>query len=372
MQKKSLEINQFQIRKNNLIDSRIVNQHLNLEIYNSGSIVLKIERLSFTSNNISYGVAGEKLGYWKFFPALKNKNNEWGCIPAWGFAKVIHSKNENLMIGERFFGYFPLADILIFDEVNISGNTIIDMSKHRKELPLVYNTYIKVTDNPDDETDNLKTLLFPLHVTAFCLCDFLQDVSYYQSEQILILSASSKTAIGLAQGLNEIKGVPDTIGVTSQNNMDFVKHLESYTHVISYEDLQKINQNKKTLIIDMSGNRKILGSLHKSLNKNMIKCITVGMTHWDSEKNKKDVLSQMMIRERTEFFFAPTHIKKRTKDWGDKALNKKTNTFMKDRIIQSKNWIKVKEIKGLNNFAIIYDIFTRGTIKPEEGIIITL
>ncbi|MAI06501.1 MAG: hypothetical protein CMM14_04370 [Rhodospirillaceae bacterium] len=372
MQKKSIKINQFQTRKTSLIDSRLVNQQLDLEIYNSGSIVLKIEKLSFTSNNISYGVAGEKLGYWKFFPPLKNKSNEWGCIPAWGFAKVIHSKNENLMIGEKFFGYFPLADILIFDEVNISGNTMIDMSKHRKELPLVYNTYIKVSDNPDDETDNLKALLFPLHVTAFCLCDFLQDVSYYQSEQILILSASSKTAIGLAQGLDEIKGVPDTIGVTSPNNIDFVKDLKSYTHILSYEDLDKISHNKKTVIIDMSGNRKILGSLHNSLKENMIKCITVGMTHWDSETIPKDILSQMMIRERTEFFFAPTHIKKRTKDWGERGFNKKINTFMKARIIQSKNWIKIKEIKGLNNFSSMYDNFTRGTIKPEEGLIITL
>ena len=372
MKKSLFKIKQFQTSKSNLKDTRLINEEINLKTYTSGSIVLKIEKLSFTSNNISYGVAGEKLGYWKFFPALENKSNIWGCIPAWGFAKVIHSKNENLKIGERFFGYFPLANILILNEVNISTNSVVDMSKHRKELPRVYNTYIRVSDDSNDETDNLKALLFPLHVTAFCLCDFLQDLNYYQSEQILILSASSKTAIGLAQGLVEKKSVPDTIGVTSQDNIGFVKDLKSYTHVISYEDLHKISHNKKTIIIDMSGNRKILGSLHNSLRENMIKCITVGMTHWDSETTSKDRLSQMMIRKRTEFFFAPSHIKNRINNWGERGFNKKINTFMKARIIQSKNWIKIKEIQGLNNFVSMYDNFTRGTIKPKEGIIITL
>ena len=58
-----------------------------------------------------------------------------------------------------------------------------------------------------------------------------------------------------------------------------------------------------------------------SLGDNMLKCLTVGMTHWDNEVTAEDALGQAMLRDRTEFFFAPAHIQKRFKDWGLTAIN---------------------------------------------------
>jgi len=51
--------------------------------------------------------------------------------------------------------------------------------------------------------DDIKSLLFPLHITSFCICDALEDEGYFGADQIIIVSASSKTAIGVAQGLQE-------------------------------------------------------------------------------------------------------------------------------------------------------------------------
>ena len=36
-------------------------------------------------------------------------------------------------------------------------------------------------------------------------------------------------------------------------------------------------------MVDMAGSREVLGTLHGSLGDNMLKCLTVGMTHWDNE-----------------------------------------------------------------------------------------
>ena len=55
----------------------------------------------------------------------------------------------------------------------------------------------------DPSKDNLRSLLFPLHITSFCICDALEEESYLDADQIIIVSASSKTAIGLAQGLKD-------------------------------------------------------------------------------------------------------------------------------------------------------------------------
>jgi hypothetical protein len=122
----------------------------------------------------------------------------------------------------------------------------------------------------------------------------------------------------------------------------------------------------------MAGSREILGTLHGSLGDNMLKCLTVGMTHWDNEVTAEDALGQAMLRERTEFFFAPAHIQKRFKDWGYEGYTQKTNEFMKARSDQSLDWMSIKEINGMDDFISTYERFVDGDISPNEGIIIKI
>ena len=49
-------------------------------------------------------------------------------------------------------------------------------------------------------------------------------------------------------------------------------------------------------MVDMAGSREILGTLHGSLGNNMLKCYTVGMTHWENEVTAEDALGQAMLR----------------------------------------------------------------------------
>ena len=370
----SLIKEELQTSKINLTERRIVTTDFNLDDLNEGEIIVEIESFAFTSNNVTYGVAGEMMGYWKFFPSTKDPENIWGCIPMWGFAKIKHSNNEELKTGERLFGYFPASNILVMKPIKISQKTFIDGQDHRKDLPPVYNNYIRLNneDSYNKDNDNLIALLFPLHITSFCLCDYLQCEDYLGAEQIIIVSASSKTAIGLAQGLHREKGRPEIVGLTSKRNLDFVKDLNSYDHVITYDELDNINIDSPAVMVDMAGNREILGKLHSSLGNKMIKCITVGMTHWDNETTADDTMGQLMNRERTEFFFAPDHIQKRINDWGTEGYNQKTSSFMDTRAEQSKSWMNIKEVSGLDNFLSTYDNVIQGDINPNEGIIVNI
>ena len=363
---------QLQTFKNDLLKTRIV-QTQNIEI-KEGEISVLIESFAFTSNNVTYGVAGDTIGYWQFFKATEDKNNDWGCIPVWGFAKIIKSNVEELIVGERLFGCFPPGDILNLKPIKVTNQGFADGKEHRKDLPALYNNYIRLSGdaNYDASIDNIRSLLFPLHVTSFCICDALEDEAYYEAEQILIVSASSKTAIGVAQGLQETSNTPSIIGLTSQKNLDFVNNLNCYDEVITYDQLSKVNFNLKSVMVDMAGSREILGTLHGSLGNNMLKCLTVGMTHWDNEVTAEDALGQAMLRERTEFFFAPAHIQKRVKDWGYDGYNQKTNEFMEARSNQSIDWMQVKKIIGLEDFISTYEEFVGGDINPNEGIIVEL
>ena len=363
---------QLQTLKNDLSKTRIV-QTKNPEI-EAGEISVLIESFAFTSNNVTYGVAGKTIGYWQFFKTTEDANNEWGCMPVWGFAKIIKSNVDELIVGERLFGYFPPGDILNLKPIKVTNQGFADGKEHRKDLPAVYNNYLRLSGdaNYDNSIDNIRSLLFPLHITSFCICDALQDEAYFGADQIIIVSASSKTAIGLAQGLQETSNAPSIIGLTSEKNLGFVKNLGCYDEVITYDHLSNVNFNLKSVMVDMAGSRKILGTLHGSLADNMLKCLTVGMTHWDNEVTAEDALGQAMLRERTEFFFAPAHIQKRVIDWGYEGYNQKTTDFMKARSNQSIDWMQVKKINGLKNFISTYEKFVSGDINPNEGIIVEL
>jgi len=360
---------ELQTLKTNLHQTRIVSR--NSAEMHEGEILLKIEKFSFTANNVTYGVAGDTIGYWQFFPASENVNGEWGCIPMWGFAKVVISNNKEIEEGERVFGYFPPAKELAINPIKISSQAFMDGKEHRKELPPVYNNYVRLNgeENYDASMDNIRALLFPLHITAFCLCDALEEKSYEGASQIIIVSASSKTAIGLAQGLADTKDAPKVVGLTSKNNAKFVESLGCYDEVISYDDLENVS-NDLSVMVDMSGNQSILSTVQESLGDKMLKCITVGMTHWDKAGTAEEALVQAELQERTEFFFAPAHIQKRNNDWGKEGYNERTSIFMNARATQSLEWMQIKEVSGLDNFTQTYEEIVSGNINPNEGIIV--
>ena len=198
---------EFQTLKSDITKTRIFEGEIDLDVIDEDEIIVRVETFSFTANNISYGVAGDTLGYWQFFPAKENIDDQWGCIPMWGFAKVINSRHLEIQENERLFGYFPPSDYLRLKPTKINKQNFLDSVSHRKDLPIIYNNYLRLDGeiDYDQSTDSIRALLFPLHLTAYCLCDALKCENYYDSDQVIILSASSKTAIGLAQGLSEEK-----------------------------------------------------------------------------------------------------------------------------------------------------------------------
>ena len=98
--------------------------------------------------------------------------------------------------------------------------------------------------NYDASTDNVRSLLNPLHVTSFCLCDALQSEKYHGASQVVILSASSKTAIGLAQGLADAKDSPTSCRCYLEDQYDFVASLGCYDEIICYDQLGNMDGSK--------------------------------------------------------------------------------------------------------------------------------
>ncbi|HEY2570472.1 MAG TPA: DUF2855 family protein, partial [Solirubrobacteraceae bacterium] len=161
-----------------------------------GQARLRVERFGLSANNITYAMFGEAMSYWKFFGA----DDGWGRMPVWGFAEVDESTAEQLEPGTRVYGYLPPSSELIVAPARVDTRGFLDASAHRAGLPAAYNGYVRVDADPIYEagTEDLQMLLRPLFFTSFLIDDFLDDASLFGARTVVLSSASSKTASGLA------------------------------------------------------------------------------------------------------------------------------------------------------------------------------
>lgn len=359
---------QFQVKKKQFVEAEIAS--LSERALSTGEVLVKIDRFAYTANNITYAVAGDMIGYWQFFPATSDRDEaEWGVIPVWGFADVVSSNNDEIPVGDRFYGYFPPATHTVMKPARVTPTQFLESAEHRRALPAGYNLYRRVSGEPDYDRamDNARMIFYPLHLTAFCIVDALQDSNWYGAEQIIILSASSKTSLGLAVGLHDMEVGPKSVGMTSTKNLDSTQELGIYDELHTYTDFAGIDKNKPAVIVDMSGNIAVVNQLVELLGDNMKYVIQVGMTHWDKAGQRVN-----LPKEQQEFFFAPGHMQKRMKDWGPEEFNKKTNEYYLKSSAKISQWMSYEKIAGLEGLSAIHKDVCNGNIPANKGLVVEL
>lgn len=354
---------QFQIRKDDLSQQRLA--QADAAVLEAGQIRVAVRQFALTANNVTYAVTGDQLGYWQFFPAIGDDADGWGVMPVWGFAEVIESLTDSVRVGGRLYGFLPPATELVMTPGNVTERLFTDVSPHRTKLPAVYNNYRRVSAEPgyDGSTDNERMLLGPLLTTSWCLWDALQDRDWYGAQQVVIASASSKTSVGLSYALKNDPNTPPVIGLTSPVNLDFVNSLGTYDRGVTYDNITDIDGSVPTVIVDMSGNSKVLGRLHAHLADNMKWCLNVGITHWDQMGGHGDI-----IRDRSEMFFAPSHIQQRMTEWGPAAFDQKIAAFMAETGQRSRDWMSVFREQGLA--LDVFEMVRQGNMPPDQGLVV--
>ena len=106
---------EFAVAKHDLQQSKLIETRLP-DALPSDALLVKVDRFAFTANNITYAVLGDQLKYWSLFPAPDG----FGNIPVWGFGEVIASKHPMVPVGERLFGYFPMATHLVIEAADVT------------------------------------------------------------------------------------------------------------------------------------------------------------------------------------------------------------------------------------------------------------
>ncbi|MGZ8782367.1 MAG: DUF2855 family protein [Gaiellaceae bacterium] len=264
-----------------------------------GEAQLLVERFALSANNITYAVKGEELGYWRLFPAPAG----WGVIPAWGYASVVRSRSPALLEGQLVFGTVPMGThFTVRPAAHPAG--FVDSSAHRSELARVYNQYLAVAGDGDDTA----LVLRPLFATSLLL-DLALAEAPEPAQTVILTSASSKTAYGLAHLLGERR--VRTIGLTSARRRAWVESLGLYDAVHAYGDLRHVRATGAAALVDFAGDGTLVRRVHELLGETLIRSILVGCTHWQAAADET-----LPPGPEREFFFAPTEIARRSRELG--------------------------------------------------------
>ncbi len=253
-----------------------------------GQVLLTVDHFAFTSNNVTYAAFGSAMKYWNFFPT----ETGWGNIPVWGFADVSLSNVDGIEPGERFYGYYPMASHLSVTPGRVNTNGFSDSAAHRQEMHPLYNQYLRTTTDPayQQDTEALQMLLRPLFITSLMIDDFLDDNQFFGAKNVIISSASSKTAYGLAFALSQRANRDyQIIGLTSEANRQFVNSLGIYDQILSYDQCTQLDASVASVYVDMAGSASLRSEIHHHLSDNVVYSCAVGGTHWEDLGGGQDL-----------------------------------------------------------------------------------
>ncbi|HTU62815.1 MAG TPA: DUF2855 family protein [Polyangiales bacterium] len=337
----------------------------------AGEALLKVDRVAITTNNVTYAVFGDAMQYWSFFPTGQEG---WGHMPVWGFADVVESTVQGVEPGERFYGYFPIASHLRVSPARVSARGFYDGAEHRLSLVSAYNHYTRCSSDPyyDKQYENYQMLTRPLIITSFFAADFLADNSFFGAEQLLVSSASSKTAYGTAFCLQGTSGV-ELVGLTSARNKAFTEALGCYQRVITYEELEQQPASTRTVYLDFAGDTSLRERVHRHFGDALVyDCVAGSAQNTDPSHLRVPGLPG----PEPKLYFAPVQIAKRNKEWGHDQVNKRFGEAQRafiQRVSDPKNpWMKLVEHHGLEGAAALIQNMVAGKINPSDGHVVAL
>jgi hypothetical protein len=358
-----MTITQVHVRKTALTDAVLA--EMPLAPLADGAVRLAVESFSVTANNVTYAVAGDSFKYWDFFPAPDG----FGIVPMWGHARVIESHCPDIAVGERVYGYLPMASHLDVVPGRVSAGGFLDTTDYRQPMSPVYNSYTRLAADPEhDSSREAERMIFgPLFRTGFLIEYFLRAQDWFGAEQLIVTSASSKTALGLASVSRQSSPGIRRIGLTSRGNVGFVTATGLYDEVVAYDDLERVPV-LRSVSVDFAGNADLLAQVHRHFDAALVHSALVGMTHIEARSTFGG--AEPLPGPKPALFFAPDHAVAFFKAHGPEEGGKLVAAAWHEFLKAADGTVAIERHKGLEAARTVFSAMVAGQIDPAKGVVI--
>ena len=351
-----------QVMRNNITETRLVER--DLPALPENAIRLRVESFAVTANNVTYAVAGDAFGYWNFFPG----EDGWGVVPMWGHAVIEASNHADIAVGERVYGYLPMATHLDVLPVNLSAGGFSDGSAHRQPMSPIYNQYSRLAADPEhDPAKEAQRMIFgPLFKTGFLIEAMMRREGWFGAQAVILTSASSKTALALASVARDKSPQMERIGLTSAGNVDFVKATGLYDAVLAYGDVASLPQ-VPSVSVDFAGSAAVLHAIHTALGDQLKYSCTVGATHVGAGFGRDN---GSLPGPKPVLFFAPDHAVATIKELGPRGFGEAVAASWKIFLGETEGAVSVDTRSGLAAAEQAFADTLKGIADPAVGIVI--
>ncbi len=351
-----------QVDRSNIAQTRLVSRDLSALPENA--VRLRVESFAVTANNVTYAVAGDAFGYWNFFPG----EGTWGVVPMWGHAVVEASNHADIAVGERVYGYLPMATHLDVLPVNLSAGGFSDGAAHRQPMSPIYNQYSRLAADPEhDPAKEAQRMIFgPLFKTGFLIEAMMRREGWFGAKAVILTSASSKTALALASVARNKSPEVKRIGLTSAGNVDFVKATGLYDAVLAYGDIASLPQ-VPSVSVDFAGSAAVLHAIHTALGDQLKYSCTVGATHVGAGFGRDN---GSLPGPKPVLFFAPDHAVASIKELGPRGFGEAAAASWKIFLGETEGAVSVDTRSGLAAAEQAFADTLKGIADPAVGIVI--
>lgn len=344
----------FEINRGDLEQTRLIKRDAGELAENS--VRVRLERFALTANNITYAEFGDELQYWSFFPT----EDGWGRMPVWGFATIIESNHAEISIGSRYFGFWPVSETVdLLPQTNNQG--FFDVSPHRRNLPAIYNSYLRSGDAATRDADSMEATFRPLFMTSYLISQQIRD-EHGSAIDALIASASSKTALGTAFCLQ--RAGLHCAGLSSPSRLSGLSSMGLYGKLASYQCISEIENTKPTVFVDIAGNTNIRAAVHNHLRDALVQSFVVGASH-----NQRGRSGESLPGPKPTMFFAPSAYETVIARDGAADFHRQFGRAWSEFTAFAGDWLQPEYCENAAGFADGYHRVRAGEISTESVLI---
>jgi hypothetical protein len=330
-----------------------------------GSVRLRVESFAVTANNVTYAAIGDMFGYWNFFPTGAEGQ---GIVPMWGHAVVEMSNNDGVSVGERVYGYLPMATHLDVEPGDLSAGQFRDMSAHRQPMSPFYNLYSRLGADPEHDAarEDARMIFGPLFKTGFLIEAMFRRENWHGAGSLIMSSASSKTSMALAHCAKANSPAVKRVGLTSAGNVDFVRKTGLYDEVLAYSAVTDLPKTP-SVFVDFAGNSAVLAAVHTHLGAALAYSCLVGATHIEA---RGDGDGTPLPGPAPILFFAPDHAMATVKELGGKGFATAVAQSWAGFVAATDSFVTVDHRGGLAAAADAFLTTVKGEADPAIGIVV--
>jgi Protein of unknown function (DUF2855) len=327
-----------------------------------GEVRLDIEKFALTANNVSYARFGDgkNVPFWNAFPGPP----ELGRVPLWSFVRVTESRNADIPVGGRYFGYVPMASHHTV-QAEVTPRGFMDTSPQRGFLHPWYLTFQCVGE--PDNLDDFRALMRPVFPASFNLASLVERQAALGAKSVIITSASCKTAIGMADELLERGADITTVAITSAVNKAFVESLGIYDEVATYDAIQSATVTSPAVFIDFTGAAKFRRAVYQYFAPSLSYGALIGFTHPGAE----DMAPPGLPDPQPEPFFTPVVEDQAIAEGGADHYYSRYHESETRFLQRMASWLAIRHGQGPADLVDAFRCLLAGDQAPAVGRVLT-